>query len=485
MIGAFLVIFLIAPTVSAVEKRVALIIGNSAYADAPLRNPVNDARAMASVLRELDFDVTLLENADRTRMQRAALEFGRKLNQDAVGLFYFSGHGMQVRGVNYLIPVQAQVGTEEEVEVEAMDVNYVLARMAVAKNRFNIVILDACRNNPFERSFRSSTNGLAAISAPRGTLIAYATAPGSVAADGQGTNGLYTGELVNALKMANLPLEQTFKYARAEVVTKSSGKQTPWESSSVIGDFIFRPQAVAPVVSAADATFWSAVKDSGNPADYETYLKNFPQGFYASLAQSRINILTSVRETEISRVARDAADKAAREALLQAQRREAEAAKDSQTAQAKITTATAPVQTASLSSAPVSTVNRQAPGVEMKSNWKAIEQAVRTHFDDPENKWFYASHIQVMTSYPLRVNVVNYYDPVSVTDTGDIEAVFVLHGSYPFPRNIYTGGLQPFSIYVRYAVQQQAGGYTVKEFLPVAAASMRPKDTSDQSRGMP
>ena len=134
---------------------------------------------------------------------------------------------MQVRGVNYLIPVGAQATSEEEVEVEAVDVNYILARMATARNQFNIVILDACRNNPFERSFRSSSSGLAAISAPRGTLIAYATAPGSVAADGDGRNGLYTGELIAALKTPDLPLEQTFKRARAEVVNKSGGRQTP------------------------------------------------------------------------------------------------------------------------------------------------------------------------------------------------------------------------------------------------------------------
>lgn len=525
---ALLLLLFTVSAVAAVEHRLALVIGNGAYAEGPLRNPLNDARAIAATLRELNFDVTLLENADRTKMQRAALEFGRKLGPDTVGLFFFAGHGMQVRGVNYLIPINAQVGSEEEIEVEALDVNYVLSRMATAKNRFNIVILDACRNNPFERSFRSSTAGLAAISAPRGTLIAYATAPGAVAADGQGANGLYTGELVAALKAPNLTLEQTFKNARAGVVTKSSGKQTPWESSSVIGDFVFRPQTTAPVVDPADAAFWSAVKDSSNPSDYQAYLKAFPQGFYAGLAQSRISILTAVRETEISRIAREAADKAARDALLQAQQREADAAKAGAEAQARARQAeaeaqrlareaadrakqaqleaekatreaearmkavqektaapAAAVQTASLSSAPVSTMGRQSPAVEMKSNWTAIERAVRAHFDDPENAWFYNNHIKAPSANSLTLKVLNYYEPVTASEVGGIEAVFILQGSFPFHRNIYTGGLQPFSVYVKYALEQQAGGYVVKEFLPVAAASMRPKDPAEQSRGMP
>ena len=535
-LALLLILSSLSPATAVSERRVALVIGNSAYHEAPLRNPVNDARAMAATLRELNFNVTLLENADRTAMQRAALEFGRKLSEDVAGLFYFSGHGMQVRGANYLIPIRASVTSEEEIEVEALDVNYILARMAIAKNRFNIVILDACRNNPFERSFRSAAGGLAAISAPRGTLIAYATAPGSVAADGQGTNGLYTGELISALKAPNLTIEQTFKQARAEVVSKSGGKQTPWESSSVIGDFVFRPEAAAPVVSAADTAFWSAVKDSSDPSDYQAYLKAYPQGFYAMLAQNRISILTAVRDAEISRVAREAADKAAREALLQAQQREAETAKANQEAQAKARqaeadalkaaqealararraeeeaqksardaqakakaaqeaaiTAQAPVQTASLSSPLQSlpslpsqhSIAKPASVQDMKTHWQAIEKAVRAHFADPENAWFYNSHIKAPAPNSLTLNGVNYYDPVTVTAAG-IEAVFVLQGSFPFARNIYTGGFQPFTANVKYTLQQQeSGGYVVKEFLPVAALAMRPKETPDQSRVTP
>jgi hypothetical protein len=246
----------LAPPTSAAERRQALVIGNGAYRDAPLKNPVGDARAMAAVLRQAGFTVTQIENADRLAMQRATLAFGKALDRDAVGLFYYAGHGMQVRGINYLIPVGTRAESEDEVEVEAVDVNYVLARLVTAGNRLNIVILDACRDNPFARSFRSTGGGLASITAPTGTLIAYATAPGSTAADGDGANGLYTGELIAAIRQPGLRVEDTFKRTRMAVVERSRGKQTPWESSSLMGDFYFlSPPAVAasapqPAVSA-------------------------------------------------------------------------------------------------------------------------------------------------------------------------------------------------------------------------------------------
>jgi len=240
------------PASAQAERRVALVIGNGAYREAPLRNPVNDARAMAIALEETGFSVTKLENADRLAMQRAVLAFGKALSSDAVGLFYYAGHGMQVRGTNYLIPINAQAQSEDEVEVEAVDVNYVLARMATAENRLNIVILDACRDNPFARAFRSGGRGLAAITAPTGTLIAHATAPGATAADGSGANGLFTGELIAAIAQGGLRVEDVFKRTRMAVVEKSRGRQTPWESSSLISDFYFQPPA-APIAAAAPA----------------------------------------------------------------------------------------------------------------------------------------------------------------------------------------------------------------------------------------
>ena len=166
------------------EARLALLIGNSAYRESPLRNPVNDVRAMAQRLRELGFTVLAHENATKRTMEAAIIEFGRRLAEGGVGAFYYAGHGLQVRGRNYLVPVDAEIEDEASTRVAAVDVELLLEQMGEAKNRVNIVILDACRNNPFERRMRGGSRGLAAVDAARGTLVAYATAPGSVAATG-------------------------------------------------------------------------------------------------------------------------------------------------------------------------------------------------------------------------------------------------------------------------------------------------------------
>ena len=214
------------------EPRHALIIGNGAYREAPLRNPTNDAGAMARTLRELGFTVLAHENATKRTMETAIIEFGRRLANGGVGFFYYAGHGLQVRGHNYLVPVDAEIASEAATRIAAVDVDLLLEQMAEAKNRVNVVILDACRNNPFERRLRGASRGLTAIDAARGTLIAYATAPGSVAADGEGVNGLYTEELLRALRMPGLKIEEVFKQVRVGVMNRSQGAPTPWESSS-------------------------------------------------------------------------------------------------------------------------------------------------------------------------------------------------------------------------------------------------------------
>ncbi|CAG0979535.1 hypothetical protein RHDC4_01794, partial [Rhodocyclaceae bacterium] len=174
--------------VAADEKRVALVVGNAAYPSSPLKNPVNDARAISAKLKALGFEVITRENVAQKDMTRAITQFGEKLaRKGAVGLFYYAGHGMQVRGKNYLIPVDAQISSEASVRSEAIDVDSMLEQLSTSA--LGIVILDACRNNPFERRFRGASGGLAQMDAPKGTLIAYATAPGKVASDGDGRNG--------------------------------------------------------------------------------------------------------------------------------------------------------------------------------------------------------------------------------------------------------------------------------------------------------
>jgi uncharacterized caspase-like protein len=228
------------------EPRTALVIGNAAYAEGALPNPVNDARDMAATLRQVGFEVSIGENRNRRQMEDLIREFGRKIRGGGVGMFYFAGHGVQVGGANYLIPIGAVINGEAEVKYEAVDAGFVLAQMEEARNRLNIVVLDACRNNPFARSFRSSSSGLASIDAPVGTLIAYATAPGRTASDGSGRNGLYTKELLAAMRVPDLKIEEVFKRARSEVRRQSNNQQIPWEASSIEGDFYFTTPGVLP-----------------------------------------------------------------------------------------------------------------------------------------------------------------------------------------------------------------------------------------------
>jgi hypothetical protein len=239
------------------ERRVALVVGNGAYQNAgTLRNPVNDARAVAESLRRLGFDVMLTENRSQREMAQDIREFGRRLNENTVALYYYSGHGIQVKGENYVVPVDAALENEEEVEYATVNVGLVMAQMEAARSRVNIVFLDACRNNPFARSFRSSSNGLAMMNAPAGTFIAYATAPGDVASDGTAAagNGLYTQQLLRFLNQPGLPIEQMHKQVRIAVTQASNGDQVPWESSSIMGDFFFAgtgtPGTVQTVASA-------------------------------------------------------------------------------------------------------------------------------------------------------------------------------------------------------------------------------------------
>ena len=229
---------------NAAEPRIALVIGNSAYADAPLANPANDARLMAKTLRGLGFDVIERTDADQEAIQLAIFELQDRLfdaGKDAVGLFYYAGHGVQVGGQNYLIPLNTNIKKEREVAIKAVSANFVLGQLEITGNRMNFVIFDACRNNPLTRSFRSASRGLARMDAPRGSLIAYSTGPGEVAADGTGANSPYTVALAQAMQTPGVPAEKMFKLVRDRVIDETNGEQTPWEESSMTGaDFFFK-----------------------------------------------------------------------------------------------------------------------------------------------------------------------------------------------------------------------------------------------------
>jgi len=223
-------------------RRTALVIGNTAYAEGPLQNAVKDATDIAALLRRVGFEVILLRDVPLQEMEEAVQAFHLRLRAGGVGLFYFAGHGVQVDGENYLIPVKARILLQKDVRYLALPMGRVIGAMEEAGNGLNILILDACRDLPLARSWRSSQAGLAPPPTARGMLIAYATAPGGRAADGTGgENGVYTKHLLQAMPIAGLSIEQVFKQVRSGVVAETAGQQTPWESSSLLGEFAFVP----------------------------------------------------------------------------------------------------------------------------------------------------------------------------------------------------------------------------------------------------
>ena len=292
-----------AETIESGGRRIALVIGNADYEFAPLRNPVNDARAMTAALKQLGFTVTSLENSSQAATKKAIDDFGETLHsagKNTVGLFYYSGHGMQVRGRNYIIPVGSNIRSEKQVEYESVDVARALEAMEDAGNSLNIVVLDACRDNPFARNSRAAAGGLAMLDAAAGTLIAYATSPGRTAADGNGSNGLYTEQLVRHMRTPGLKVEEVFKRVRNDVERVSNGQQVPWESSSLRGDFYFSGDskqiaAVSPGAQSRmldeEEVVWKAMEDSGRAADFEDYLQRYPHGRFELAAKVRIRQL--------------------------------------------------------------------------------------------------------------------------------------------------------------------------------------------------
>jgi len=235
------------------RKQIALVIGNAAYPNVgQLQNPVNDAEAVARQLRELKFDVILAKDATRRGMGEKIDEFVGRLSSGDVAFFYYAGHGVQVDNENYLIPVDFAGNTESDVRYDTHAIGKIQDRMERSGAQLNILVLDACRNNPFRFSTRSATRGWAPMEPGRGTFIAFATAPGSVASDNPNApNGLFTKYLLEALKVPGLGLSDVFDYVRTQVDQASGSKQLPWAHSSVVGRYSFRPDGSAPAAAIA------------------------------------------------------------------------------------------------------------------------------------------------------------------------------------------------------------------------------------------
>lgn len=286
---------LVAPSAALAAERIALIIGNGDYKSlSELDNPNSDARLIARKLDDLNFDVTLLQDSTQVEMKRAILNFGRDLRQggrDAVGLFFYAGHGIQSQGKNFLIPVEASPADEADLDLMGVEANWVMRQMESAGNATNIMILDACRDNPLASNSRSATRGLARIQAPTGTFIAYATAPGQTAVDGAGDNSPFSLALANALPTPGLPVEQIFKQVRVEVLKATNGSQTPWDSSSLVQDFYFNeappePAPSAPKANPLELSLWQSVRQSGDPARIALFLQIYPDSEFADEAQA-------------------------------------------------------------------------------------------------------------------------------------------------------------------------------------------------------
>jgi len=278
------------------EQRVALVIGNGSYLSVGrLRNPANDAAAVAAMLRHIGFTVIEQEDASRRAMIQATRIFAEKLAPGGIGLLFYAGHGIQAQGANYLVPVDASLAVEDDLKYETLDLQDILNKLDDARVRLSIVILDACRNNPF-KSFRSASGGLAMINPPAGTVIAYATAPGKVAEDGNGDHSVFTAELLKEMAKPDKLLD-VFEHVTDAVERQTGNAQTPWINSSFRGDFYFTgpttvtitppPDPPMPTTS-AEIVFWQSIASSTNPADFEAYLKQFPQGSFAALAQIRL-----------------------------------------------------------------------------------------------------------------------------------------------------------------------------------------------------
>lgn len=313
LVAGMVLVMAAGPARAQAENRLALVIGNSAYRNSPLVNPVNDARLMEGALREAGFEVIKAENASLREMRRLLRDFGDRLKQrGGVGLFYFAGHGLQVRGENYLVSIDSDIRNEDEVADDALNAQLVLEKMQSAGNRVNVVILDACRNNPFAVRSRSAALGLATMHAPSGSIIAYSTAPGSVASDGAGANGLYTQHLARVIPQTGVPIEEAFKMVRAAVRRESNNQQVPWENTALEGQFFFKPgagQAVAALApppagpggpSGRELAYWENVKSSGSAQELQSYIDRFPDGEFVAIARSRIASLPRPAGTELA-----------------------------------------------------------------------------------------------------------------------------------------------------------------------------------------
>ena len=308
-------------TGSALLHRVALVVGNASYRHQPLRTPVRDARAIASLLHGMGFEVITLENASRRELEQALIELNTRLGETGVGLFYFAGHGLQLEDSSLILPVDAQIGSVAAARKAGIDINHVIQQMSLRRPRqINLLIVDSCLNNPFaatdSATWLNAKKPAVTVFPPDQTLIAFATSSGSVAFDGDGKHSIYSGELIEAMSNPGLAINEIFARVRTAVSQRTSQHQIPWTLSTLDKKLHFAPDtAVSTSAQPANRSpvpgptlsdmltrgilpkdgeaqyeleFWQSVKDSTDAADYEAYLEAYPDGKFAPLARSRV-----------------------------------------------------------------------------------------------------------------------------------------------------------------------------------------------------
>lgn len=280
--------------------RIGLVIGNSNYPDNPLKNPSNDAKAIADSMSGLGFNLKLLVDAGLTEMTQAVGAYAERLAKEkAVGFFYYAGHGVQLAWRNFLIPVDANIAQLDDIPRKAFELNALLGGLTKASNPMNIIVLDACRDNPFGTRVLAQQKGLSQFDAPPGSFLAYATSPGNTASDGGGSNGLFTENFLREMRRPDARIEDVFKRVRLNVRLESRGQQVPWESTSLEDDFYFVPQGrrekdsreERDARSAEERKLWDEAAASADPKLTEAYIKRYPSGVYSELAQGRLDRL--------------------------------------------------------------------------------------------------------------------------------------------------------------------------------------------------
>ncbi len=285
--------------VASTPGRTALVIGNQRYKQNPLRSAVNDARAMAGLLKQVGFSVDLRLDASQQQMTEAIDAFGQSMAGRDIGtsVFYYAGHAAQLDWRNYLLPVDAVVQTAAELRQRCVDLGLLLGHLGRHKGKTTLIILDACRDDPFGSRFRPAQKGMSQYDAPVGTLLAFATSPGKVALEPAGAaHGLYTEHLMRELALPGVQVEDALKRVRLSVRLASQGRQIPWESTSLESDVLLFPVAAASAAELErqlreELDTWGKIKDSKRLADWTGYLRRFPNGRFAEAAQARIRRL--------------------------------------------------------------------------------------------------------------------------------------------------------------------------------------------------